>query len=69
MSYAVKAYEDVTVWFENAWENMCDSSGAGRSVVMWHEAYNTILEYVGGGAWKITFSSEQDYIWFVLKWS
>ena len=69
MSYAVIAYEDVTVWFENAWENVSDSiSGAIRGF-MWHEAYNSILEYDGDGAWKITFPSEQDYIWFVLKWS
>jgi len=69
MSYEVTADEEVTVWFANAWENVCDPVNGAIHGFMWHEAYNSILEYDGDGKWKITFPSEQDYIWFVLKWS
>ena len=72
MSYVVTVYDDITVWFENAWADLFSAfsqPGSPLLTDMWYKAYDNIIEFVGGDEWKITFPSEQDYIWFVLKWS
>jgi hypothetical protein len=70
MSYIVTAYDDDTIWFENAWANLYTLTGGDPELtVVWEGTYNSTILFINGDEWEITFPSEQDYIWFVLRWS
>ena len=78
MSYTVtfKA-KHIQPWFTNAWTPVFQNSGKGElkhiaaRLNAWTKTYNTMitLEENPEYEWTVTFPSEKDYTWFVLKWS
>ena len=79
MSYVVKIIpvKYMPSWFRNAWSSVRHHYDRGdvlsrdRRINAWNKTYNNVItvgenpEYV----WTVTFPTEQDYTWFLLKWS
>ena len=75
MSYTVTDLDDDEPWFNNAWDNIRDKvasqtmSSYSVTDTMWLETYNSTIDLDDKGRWVVSFLSEQDYTWFVLRWS
>ena len=80
MSYIVTVPRGVfaTTWFpnaaKNAWDkrkpNMSDMSEEKKYSLSqyWALEYNSRIDLDDRGRWVVSFPTEQDYTWFVLKW-
>ena len=59
-------------WFINAWDQIMSSRMelVETTICSWNEIYDSMLAIEKPAfVWTITFPTEQDYTWFVLKWS
>lgn len=80
MSYvvALKLATYMPSWFSNAWSPIYEHRDKGEvrdlysQIAAWNKTYNNVIAVEqpdSGWVWTITFPTEQDYTWFVLKWS
>lgn len=79
MSYVVTInVEHRHPWFKNALKHVSDMIGKvsssdehGRKMrEIWKKTHNSVIDIQSPSfVWTITFPTEQDYTWFVLRWS
>ena len=77
MSYLVTVprITHATKWFPNAAKNAWDKRKPDMSEKKeyslfnyWALEYNSTIDIDDTGRWVVSFPTEQDYTWFLLKW-